>query len=259
MITMASKILSLFLILMAVGAGLCSAQTVGKKYYLMDGLFFEGMPPCVSSDNVVAFIVHKDSEGHEVMELRLRKSFVLPEDVSKYATPAEDVPGSEAFLMSYRGGMGQKLPIGGAVRTLKTEEWMGKAFPDFKVKDTAGKEWTNADVVGRPMVLNFWYTGCGPCIREMPELNKWMELYPDVTYFATTFDSAAQIKKIVENRPFLFTQIADELFFFTAFNVSGMPVTILVDKKGIIRHIEQGTGTAKLRYMQDKLQELVSE
>ena len=155
----------MFLILLAVGAGLCSAQTAGKKYYLVDGLFFEGMPPGVGSDNVA----------------------------------------------------------------------------------------------GRPMVLNFWYTGGGPCIREMPELDKWMEVYPDVTYLATTFDSAAQIKKIVESRPFLFTQIADDSFFFETFHVSGMPVTILVDKKGIIRHIEQGTGTAKLRYMQDKLQELVSE
>lgn len=98
----------MFLILLAVGAGLCSAQTAGKKYYLVDGLFFEGMPPGVGSDNVA----------------------------------------------------------------------------------------------GRPMVLNFWYTGCGPCIREMPELNKWMEVYPDVTYLATTFDSAAQIKKIVEEPSF---------------------------------------------------------
>ena len=126
-------------------------------------------------------------------------------------------------------------------------------------RDTEGQEWSKADVTGRPMVLNFWYTGCGPCIREMSELNKWIEVYPDVTYLATTFDSAVQIKKIVESRPFLFTQIADDLFFFETFHVSGMPVTILVDKKGIIRHIEQGTGTAKLRYMQDKLQKLVSE
>ena len=219
----------MFLILVAVGAGLCSAQTAGKKYYLVGGLFFEGMPPGVGSDNVAAFIIHEDGARHEVTELRLRKGIVLSEEVREYATPADEVPGAEAFLMSYRGGTGKKLPIGGA------------------------------DVVGRPMVLNFWYTGCGPCIREMSELNKWIEVYPDVTYLATTFDSAVQIKKIVESRPFLFTQIADDLFFFETFHVSGMPVTILVDKKGIIRHIEQGTGTAKLRYMQDKLQKLVSE
>lgn len=254
---MKKQILSLFLVWMAVGAGLCSAQTASPNYYLMDGLFFEGMPPCVSANKVAAFIEHKDDEGNEATELRLRKGVVLPESVGKYATPAEEVPGAEALLMSYRGGLGKKWPIGRAVQTLKEKEWIGKAFPEFKVKDTEGKEWTNADVLGKPMVLNFWYTGCGPCIREMPELNRWMELYPDVTYLATTFDSAARIKKIVESRPFRFTQIADELFFFTTFNVSRMPVMILVDKKGIIRHIEEGTGNAKLRYMQDELGKIV--
>lgn len=256
---MIKKILSLFFIIMAVWAEVGSAQTVAKKYYLVDGLFFEGLPPGVSESDAAAFVIHQDEEGREATELRLRKGFALSEEARKYATPSEEVPGAEAFLMSYRGRMGKRLPISGAVRTLKKEEWIGKAFPTFRMKDTAGKEWGNAEVSGRPMVLNFWYTGCGPCIGEMPELNKWVELYPDVTYLATTFDSAAQIKKIVESRPFRFTQIADELFFFDTFHVSGMPVTILTDKKGIIRHIEEGTGMAKLRYMTDLLKRMVEE
>ena len=108
----------MFLILVAVGAGLCSAQTAGKKYYLVGGLFFEGMPPGVGSDNVAAFIIHKDGARHEVTELRLRKGIVLSEEVREYATPADEVPGAEAFLMSYRGGTGKKLPIGGAVQKI---------------------------------------------------------------------------------------------------------------------------------------------
>ena len=256
---MIKKILSLFLILMLAWVGLCPAQTATKKYYLVDGLFFEGMPPCIGSGNVVAYIEHRDDEDHRVTELRLKKGVTLPEDVRRYATPVEEVPGGEALLMSFRGGMGKRWPIGGVVQTLNPGEWVGKPLPAFKVKDTGGREWTNADVAGHPMVLNFWYTGCGPCIREMPKLNKWMELFPEVMYLATTFDSAEQIKRIVENRPFRFTQIADELFFFKTFNVSGMPVTILVDKKGIIRHIEEGTGDAKLRFMQDTLKKLAGE
>ena len=43
---------------------------------------------------------------------------------------------------------------------IRDREWIGKAFPDFKVKDTEGKEWSNTDVTGRPMVLNFWYKMC---------------------------------------------------------------------------------------------------
>lgn len=255
---MIKKTFSLFLILMFAWVGICPAQTATKKYYLVDGLFFEGMPPCMESGNVLSCIEHRDDEGHRATELRLKKGVALPEDVRRYATPVEEVPGGEALLMSFRGGMGKKWPIS-AMQTLKTQEWIGKPFPAFKVKDTGGREWTNADVAGHPMVLNFWYPGCGSCMREIPELNKWMEQFPDVMYLATTFDSAEQIRRIVENRPFRFTQIADELFFFKTFNVSGMPVTILVDKKGIIRHIEEGTGGAKLRFMQDTLKKLAEE
>lgn len=250
--------LFLFLLLIAVWAGECSAQAVDKKYYLVGGLFYDGMPPGIAASHVVRFIEHKDDSGHTVTELLLRKGIELSDEVKKYATPVEEVPGADALLMSSRGGMGKGMSVS-AVATLKSADWLGKPFPDFKVKDTAERMWTNADIFGRPLVLNFWYTGCGPCIREMPELNHWMELFPDVTYLATTFDSAERIKKIVENRPFRFTQIADELFFFDTFKVSGMPVTILVDKKGIIRHIEEGTGNAKLRFMQDLLKVLSEE
>ena len=109
---MIKKILSLFFILLAVGAELGSAQTAAKKYYLVDGLFFEGMPPGMSADAVATFIIHQDDEGGKATELRLRKGFVLSEEVRKYATPPEEVPGAEAFLMSYRGGMGDVTPSG---------------------------------------------------------------------------------------------------------------------------------------------------
>lgn len=45
--------LFLFLFLITVGAGLGSAQTVEKKFYVVDGIFFDGMPPCMSFANVV--------------------------------------------------------------------------------------------------------------------------------------------------------------------------------------------------------------
>lgn len=250
--------LFLFLFLIAAWTGKCSAQAVDKKYYLVGGIFYDGMPPGVGFDQIARIIEHEDSFGHTVSELLLRKGIELSDEVKKYATPAEEVPGADELLMGSRGGMGKGMPVA-VVSTLKPADWLGKPFPDFKVKDTANRTWANADITGQPLVLNFWYTGCGPCIREMPELNHWIELFPNVTYFATTFDSADRIKKIVENRPFRFTQIADEMFFFSTFKVSGMPVTILVDKKGIIRHIEEGTGNAKLRFMQDLLKVLSEE
>ena len=69
-----------------------------------------------------------------------------------------------------------------ATNTVTLDKWVGKPFPDFKVKDTTGRVWTKADIIGKPFVLNYWHTGCRPCIKEMPELNEWMKICPDVTY-----------------------------------------------------------------------------
>lgn len=251
------RISLLCLILLGVWAGLCSAQTA-KKYYLYDGLFFEGMPPGVSSSDVSSFMIHKGEEDGEMIELKLLKGRQPAAGYRNYATPVDEVPQAAFFLASARMKEGRKLPVG-AVKSLEKEKWLGQPFPEFKVNDTQERVWTRADIIGRPMVLNFWYTGCGPCRREMPDLNRWMERFPNVTYLATTFDSAAQIQRIVEETPFRFIQIADELFFFNLFKVTGMPVMVLVDKKGMIRYIEEGTGAAKLRYMGDLLARLAAE
>ncbi len=115
------------------------------------------------------------------------------------------------------------------------------------------------DILGKPFVLNFWYIGCGPCIKEMPDLNEWMKTCPDATYFSTTWNTAEQIKNIVTTRPFLFTHIADNLFFFKTFKVQVTPTTVLVDKKGIIRYWEEGTSESKRQCLLEHLKELSKE
>lgn len=251
---------SLFLILsmMFVWAGLCSAQTSTEKYYLIDGCFFKGTPPGVRSDLESGYIFLKDDEGNEATEIRLRKGKSLPEYALKYRVPAEEVPGGEELLRISRSGTQKMLAIA-AFNSVTLDEWVGKAFPDFKVTDTTGRTWTKADILGKPFVLNYWHTGCRPCIKEMPELNEWMKICPNVTYFSTTWNTPEQIKKIVETRPFLFTHVADDLIFFNMFKVQVTPTTVLVDKKGIIRYWEEGGSTSKREYLLDKLKELSAE
>ncbi|EKU88814.1 TlpA family protein disulfide reductase [Bacteroides oleiciplenus] len=249
--------LFLFLSMMFVWVGLCSAQTTSDKYYLIDGYFFNGMPPGVRSAEGDRLAMLQDDEGHSAWEIRLGKGKTLPEYAIKYRIPVEEVPGGEELLRISRSGKAPVLGI--ASNSVTLDEWVGKPFPDFKVTDTTGRVWTKADILGKPFVLNYWHTGCGPCIKEMSDLNEWMKVCPDVTYFSTTWNTAEQIKKIVENRPFLFTHIADELFFFNLFKVQVTPTTLLVDKKGIIRYWDEGTNASKREFLFDKLKELSAE
>ena len=45
----------------------------------------------------------------------------------------------------------------------------GDLFPVFNLKDNKEDEWSLKDFAGKKVVINFWYTGCTPCRKEMPE------------------------------------------------------------------------------------------
>ena len=48
----------------------------------------------------------------------------------------------------------------------------GTPLPDFTITDTAGKTLNLASLKGKPVLINLWATWCGPCVLEMPMLDK---------------------------------------------------------------------------------------
>ena len=53
----------------------------------------------------------------------------------------------------------------------------GKAAPTFVLTDLAGKKVSLADYKGRPVLVNFWATWCGPCKVEMPWFEEFRKQY----------------------------------------------------------------------------------
>lgn len=48
----------------------------------------------------------------------------------------------------------------------------GSELPDFTLKDPAGKELQLKGLKGKPFLLNLWATWCGPCVAELPQLDR---------------------------------------------------------------------------------------
>jgi thiol-disulfide isomerase/thioredoxin len=114
----------------------------------------------------------------------------------------------------------------------------------FKVKDLAGHDVALADFKGRPMVINFWATFCGPCKAEMPALIDLAEKYrsrnlvvlgisiadtpAEIQQFAAAFD-----RKFPSNYPLLVGATQDA--FLEAYNASEqIPVTWFVRADGTV-------------------------
>ena len=65
--------------------------------------------------------------------------------------------------------------------------------PDFTVYDAEGREVRLSDYFGKPIVLNFWASWCGPCKMEMPDFQeKYLELEGEVHFLMVNMTDGAR-------------------------------------------------------------------
>ena len=75
----------------------------------------------------------------------------------------------------------------------------------------------------------------------MPELSTWKELYPDVVFLSATYEDADKARPVVEKLGFTWRHLVNDTLFLRWNNGKGFPMTIVVDKNGIIRRAVNGT------------------
>jgi thiol-disulfide isomerase/thioredoxin len=61
--------------------------------------------------------------------------------------------------------------------SIETPKMQGKQAPDFTLVDLDGKKVSLSDFKGRPVLVNFWATWCGPCKVEMPWFEEFRKQY----------------------------------------------------------------------------------
>jgi thiol-disulfide isomerase/thioredoxin len=64
-------------------------------------------------------------------------------------------------------------PDDGAAKTYNIDRSKaGEELPDFVFSDAKAKDVTLARFAGKPILVNLWATWCGPCVAEMPQLDR---------------------------------------------------------------------------------------
>jgi peroxiredoxin len=117
----------------------------------------------------------------------------------------------------------------------------GNLFPDFTAKDTEGKELTLSSYKGKVVLIDFWATWCGPCMREMPNVIKAYEKYHAKGFeiIGISFDSKKEkLDKVIKAKNMTWRQYFDGKgwgnLLGKQFGISSIPATYLIGKDGKI-------------------------
>jgi thiol-disulfide isomerase/thioredoxin len=107
---------------------------------------------------------------------------------------------------------------------------------ELSVPTLAGETFDLAAQRGRWVVVNYWATWCGPCIKEMPELDQLDDAREDVIVLGLAFEETTpeDLERFLKKRPVRYPiAIADPYAPPAAFQVPrGLPTTHLINPEG---------------------------
>lgn len=138
----------------------------------------------------------------------------------------------------------------------------GEPAPDVRLTDFDGKEFTLADLEGKPLVVNFWATWCPFCVAEMPGFEKVHQSVKDEVAFlgidqcetcqGGSLDAARDLAKETG----VTYRLAEDPngSVFVAFGGSSMPTTLFINEDGEV--VERVGGMLEEGQLRDLVERL---
>lgn len=121
----------------------------------------------------------------------------------------------------------------------------GSQLPDFELKTVSGESKKLSEIQAKVILINFWASWCGPCLKEMPSINQLRKKFHAAGFEVVGINVDENPKEVLE--PFIkklgieFTSYVDpDGEVADRFNVQGIPFTVVIDSNRKVLQVETG-------------------
>ena len=156
------------------------------------------------------------------------------------------------------------VPVGQHAGTVLAATGLsGAPAPDFVLKSLDGGNLRLSEFRGEVVMVNFWATWCGDCRAQLTELNDWYGTYQGagLQLLAVSLDhSLADVSKTAGALDLAYPVLHDaDLTVSKLYDVSSMPVSVLIDRDGIVRDVIEGFRRSREQEFLNRVRELLRE
>lgn len=140
----------------------------------------------------------------------------------------------------------------------------GQTAPDFKVMSLDGELFKLSDMKGKVVMVNFFATWCGPCMKELPELEKqvWSR-FKNKNFKLISIGrehTVAELKKFQSKKKFSFPIAADpKRQIYSKYAEKYIPRNYIIDKDGKIIFQAKGFSQKELNEMMELIANALKE
>jgi thiol-disulfide isomerase/thioredoxin len=184
--------------------------------------------------------------GSEIEDVQ--KAVETTGPVSERMIEINDIAGAKAVWSAIDTKFGDHAQAGGQIKKIVESEvgkldMIGTPPKAFSVKDLEDKDLAVESYKGKIVLIDFWATWCGPCVRELPNVIEAYKKYHDKGFeiigVSLDKDDKTVLTKFLESHPDMkWRQYYDGKFWknelAVLYGVQSIPATYLIDQEGKI-------------------------
>jgi thiol-disulfide isomerase/thioredoxin len=120
-----------------------------------------------------------------------------------------------------------------------------ETLPDFSLGNLAGEPQSIKSWPGKPLLINFWATWCGPCLREIPMLKELQAARPDLQVVGIAIDKRDDVVEFAGRMDFNYAILIGQSEAWEAaaalgVNIYALPFTVFAGADGSILGVHTG-------------------